>query len=139
MGLLGRRAKKDPKKKKDFTFIGDSCRIEGSLDVKGELVINGTVEGAIRCDTVSAGQSSKIKGKVRARNAAFSGVVECQVDVSEHLAITKTGKLTGSISYGTLSIEKGGILRGKSLKLDSKGTKVVSLDEIDILSQAKKD
>ena len=138
MGLLRRRTKKDPKRKHDFTFIGDSCRIEGSLNVKGELVINGKVEGTIRCDTVSAGRGSRIKGKIKARNATFSGAVECQVDVTEHLAIMKTGKVTGGISYGTLSIEKGGILRGKSLKLDSKGSKVVSLDEIDILSHATK-
>jgi cytoskeletal protein CcmA (bactofilin family) len=53
------------------------------------------------------------------------------VNVTEHLAIMKSGKLTGSVSYGLLSIEPGGVLKGKCLKLDAKSTKVVAMDGIE--------
>ena len=129
MGFLGIRTIKDPETKNSYTFIGESCRLEGTLEVKGELVVNGTVEGTIRCDTLLASHGSKIKGRIKARNATLSGTAESEVDISEHLAIMKSGKLTGSISYGTLSIEPGGGMSGKCLKLGSKGTNVVSLDE----------
>ena len=129
MGFLGISTIKDPEAKGSYTFIGETCRIEGSLDVKGELVINGTVEGTIKCDTLIASQGSKIKGRIIARNATLSGLVESEVDVREHLAITKTGKLKGNISYGTVSIEPGGMLSGKCLKVSAKDRKVVSLDE----------
>lgn len=131
MGFLGIRTMKGSETRHDYTFIGESCTIEGSLDVKGELVINGTVEGTIRCDTLLASQGSRIKGRIKARNATISGGVESEVNVSEHLAIMKTGKLTGSVSYGSLSIEPGGVLKGKCLKLDAKNTKVVALDGIE--------
>ncbi len=126
MGFLGIHTVKDPQTKKAYTFVGDSCRLEGTLEVKGELVINGTVEGTIKCDTLLASQGSRIKGRIKARNATLSGLVESEVDISEHLAVMKSGKLTGSISYGTLSIEPGGVLSGKCLKQNSKGNKVVS-------------
>lgn len=130
MGFLGIHRIKDPETRGGYTFIGETCRIEGRLDVKGELVINGTVEGTIKCDTLIASHGSRIKGRVKARNATLSGVVESEVHVLEHLAITKSGKLTGSISYGTVSIEPGGILSGKCLKASPRDTKVVSLEEI---------
>ena len=131
MGFLGRRTMKGPETRYDYTFIGESCSFEGILDVKGEVVVNGTVEGTLRCDTLLASQGSRIKGRIKARNATISGVVESEVNVSEHLAIMKSGKLTGSVSYGSLSIEPGGVLKGKCLKLDAKSTKVVSLDGIE--------
>jgi cytoskeletal protein CcmA (bactofilin family) len=122
---------KGPETRYDYTFIGESCTIEGSLDVKGEVVVNGTVEGTVRCDTLLASQGSRIKGRIKARNATISGVVESEVNVSEHLAIMKSGKLTGSVSYGSLSIEPGGVLKGKCMKLDAKSTKVVVMDGIE--------
>lgn len=134
MGFLGIHKIKEPGSKSSYTFIGETCRVEGRIEVNGELVINGTVEGTIRCDTLFASKGSKIKGRIKARNATLSGIVESEVEVSEHLAINQTGELTGSISYGTLSVEPGGILSGKCLKVDSKGTKVVALEQIGSVS-----
>ncbi len=134
MGFLGIRTIKDPETKNSYTFIGESCKLEGVLEVKGEVVVNGTVEGTIRCDNLLASEGSKIKGRIKARSATLSGIVESEVDISEHLAIMKSGKLTGSISYGTLSIEPGGTMSGKCLKLSPKDTKVVALDEMESFS-----
>ena len=134
MGFLRIHIIKDPETRKGYTFIGDSSRIEGSIKVKGELVINGSVEGTIKCDTLISSADSKIKGRVEARTATLSGIVESEVNVQEHLVITETGKLKGRISYGTLSLEPGGIISGECFQVKPESKKVIALDQLDSFS-----
>lgn len=116
--------------KEGFTFIGDSCRIDGAVEVNGRLVVDGIIEGTIKCDTLETGPNSRIKANIEASNVTIRGFIEGDVFVHEHLEVASTGAFMGSIAYGTLSIEPGGKLSGSVSKVDSKDQKVVSLDNL---------
>jgi cytoskeletal protein CcmA (bactofilin family) len=126
MGIV-RRKKAKSTKESGFTLIGDSCNIDGVINVRGKLVIDGSIEGTIKCETLVTGPSSKIKAQVNASNVTLRGFIEGDVYVQQHLNIASTGKLVGSVSYGTLSIEPGGKLDGKLSRLEAKDKKLIPL------------
>ncbi|MBW1980886.1 MAG: polymer-forming cytoskeletal protein [Deltaproteobacteria bacterium] len=115
--------------RKGLTFIGDNCKIEGRVEVQGELVVNGRLQGTVKCDTLHTGPSSHLEANIVAGNMFLSGRVEGETLVHQHLAITSTGVLSGKVSYETLSIESGGILNGDVLKKQMNSNKVLSLEE----------
>lgn len=136
MGFRTNRTIQSHEAQKGCTVLGDSCRLQGSLQVPGELVIDGIVEGSIKCDSLITTVTSKIKGTVDARTAVVSGTVEKEVTVQERLSITKTGKLSGRVSYGTLSIEQGGVITGECFKLENNSNKVLFLQGCEVPSRS---
>ena len=129
MGIL-KKWKVSSADKEGFTLIGDTCRIDGAIEVKGRLVVDGIIEGTIKCDSLETGPSSRINANIEADDVTIRGFMEGDVFVHKHLDVASTGNFKGSIAYGTLSIEPGGKLSGSVSKIDSKEPKVVSLDNL---------
>lgn len=129
--------RKQPKNKRDLTFIGTGCKVEGNIEVQGELIVNGRVEGSIRCDVLHTGPNSFIKAGVEAANVTLAGICEGEMHIYEQLTISSTGKLSGKVSYGTLSVESGGMLGGEIHKAEAKAKKVVAFDDFEECSQGE--
>ena len=124
-----RKGKKMSFEHKDRTIIGDSCKLDGRLETKGELVIHGTVEGTIKCGDLETGSNSNINAKVEVTNATINGVVQGEIISREKLTVAKIGKIIGKVSYGSLFIESGGVIEGEIRKLESKDQKLLTFNE----------
>jgi len=51
-------------KEKDVSIINKGCRLNGTLDFKGYLIVAGTVEGMLTAETVITEEGSIIKADV---------------------------------------------------------------------------
>lgn len=95
------------------TIIGKDTTITGTIDVKGPLRIDGTINGKVKCeDTVTIGSSGEIEAEVNCRNAAISGKITGNIVASEKVELLAKAEITGDIKTKSLVIEQGAIFCG---------------------------
>lgn len=102
------------------TLIGEGTVIEGNLHTQSSIRIEGRVNGDIECaGDVTIGEKGAAFSNVHARSVLNAGMIQGSVRVKDRLAITKTGKVFGSILVPSLHVAEGGILEGTS-RMDAK-------------------
>jgi len=105
---------KNDKKIDKTAIISQGVKINGDLDLKAKLHVEGEIEGKIDSITeISIGKDGKIKGELKAKkliiNGKFEGVAEC-----DEIEILNGGELKGNITIKNFIIESGGIFIGTS-------------------------
>jgi len=96
------------------TFFGRNSYFEGSFKTAGLLRIDGKFEGDIDVDgDIIVGKDGLVKGTVKAKNIEISGIVEGNINSSEQVKISSSGKLVGDIEVGSFVIEEKGVFDGK--------------------------
>ena len=112
-----------------MSIIGENCRLNGHMETPSTLILCGDFEGTITCNSLETGVGSKVSAKIIAGNIIISGFFEGEIVCHHALTVAKTGKVKGKISYGTLTVEPGGVIEGNTSRLESKEGKVRSLPE----------
>jgi cytoskeletal protein CcmA (bactofilin family) len=112
------------------TVIGRGTVIEGTVRVSGRVQVDGEIEGSLIAEGhVSVGPSGSIVGEVVADQLAVGGRVEGKVTVREHLHIAPGGSTRGELRYGSLQVDRGGVIDGSTLHGEGPNTPEASLDE----------
>jgi cytoskeletal protein CcmA (bactofilin family) len=97
------------------TVIGRGTLIEGTLRVSGRVQVDGAIDGMLVAEgPVSVGPSGSIIGEVVAHELAVGGRVEGKVSVREHLHVAPNGVCRGEVRYGSLQVDRGGVLDGST-------------------------
>jgi cytoskeletal protein CcmA (bactofilin family) len=126
---------KNPIKSMESTLISASCRLEGSIEAEGTLIVEGSVRGTIKCTSLEILENGRVDAKVEGENVTVAGDFEGEVICSRRLGILSTGKVLGELSYGTLSIESGGLLDGTLSKFKAEDTAIFPFHKEDNQSQ----
>ncbi len=93
--------------------INSDTTIEGSIKAKGNLRIDGTLQGDLICEgRVVVGKTGLIEGQIKCQNAEIEGTIKANIVVSELLTLKATAKLQGDIVTKKLSIEPGASFTG---------------------------
>ena len=95
-----------------FSVLATGTRITGDIAADTDLHIDGRIEGDIDCAALVQGEASEIRGTIKARTARVAGLVEGSIGAGE-LIILKSARITGDVSYDTLTIEQGARVEGK--------------------------
>ena len=106
--------KSNEKKKNSTLMIGEGVKITGNISADNEVIIQGSVEGDVECDSIHINQSGKINGNIKSKTMNIEGAAEGEVNVEDVLTIKSDGKLSGKICYGRIQIETGGQLSGET-------------------------
>jgi cytoskeletal protein CcmA (bactofilin family) len=97
------------------TLIGRGTLIEGTVRVSGRVQVDGAIDGMLVAEgPVSVGPSGSIIGEVVAHELAVGGRVEGKVSVREHLHVAPNGVCRGEVRYGSLQVDRGGVLDGST-------------------------
>lgn len=104
-----------------FSVIGPDVTIRGDIEASVDLHVDGRVIGDIACASLVQGDGSRIEGEVKAETARFSGEVDGSIEV-KNLVVLKSAKITGDVSYETLTIEQGAQVDGRFAPLGKKAT-----------------
>ena len=95
------------------TVIGPSIKVKGNFQGKGNIVIEGTLEGSLKTEAnLFVGPDAKVVANIESDDAAIHGEVQGNIKNKGYLAIGKNAKISGDIQYVEISIEKGAIISG---------------------------
>lgn len=95
-----------------FSVIGADVTIHGNVAATADLHVDGSVVGDIACASLVQGEGSRIEGAIKADTARLSGVIEGRIEATE-LVILKNARISGDVSYETLTIEQGATVNGR--------------------------
>jgi cytoskeletal protein CcmA (bactofilin family) len=113
-------------------YLGKQTLFEGKMTFEGVFRLDGKFEGEIfESGTLIVGETAIIKGKVGLDTIIINGQVEGDVHAKTRVEIHSTGKVYGSVSTPTLTINEGGILEGYCKMEDVPDQKEGALDLLD--------
>ena len=93
--------------------IGPQLVVRGRLDGKGDMRIEGVLEGEIELDgSVAIGPDGTVVGPLRAREIEISGEVHGHVQASGGVAIRAGGRVQGDVRARSIAIDDGASLHG---------------------------
>lgn len=95
------------------SVIGPDLTITGNLISKGEVQVDGIVEGDIHGSHVVVGETATISGGIIAEEVVIRGHVVGSVR-SKRVMLQATSQVEGDIYHQSLSIEQGAMFEGKS-------------------------
>jgi cytoskeletal protein CcmA (bactofilin family) len=95
------------------SFIGASTDVEGKIDAKGTLRIEGVFRGKVHADFVILCESAMIRGDITAKRITVNGKVEGNLRAQEIVEIKANGSLLGEIYAPKFSMAEGGVFNGK--------------------------
>jgi cytoskeletal protein CcmA (bactofilin family) len=95
-------------------IVGRDIFLSGEIKSCNKLVVEGSVEAALRdCQTVEIADAGLFRGSAEIDTADVSGRFEGDLTVRSRLVIRTTGRITGTVRYGQIEIERGGVISGQ--------------------------
>jgi cytoskeletal protein CcmA (bactofilin family) len=96
------------------TIIGKGTVIEGTLEVEGEIRIDGVVKGKIlSAESLTVGSDGKVEADLSTRVAVIGGSVSGNISASEKIELQAKSVVEGEITTKNLMVEEGAIFHGK--------------------------
>lgn len=104
-------------------YIGQGITLSGEIESCDHLVVEGTVEAALKgASVLEIAEAGAYFGTVDIDEATIAGRFEGDLTVRGRLTVKASGSITGSITYKELAIEAGATIDGKLSPLDAKAS-----------------
>ncbi|MBI4183812.1 MAG: polymer-forming cytoskeletal protein [Proteobacteria bacterium] len=100
------------------SIISADMRITGDLVSEGEIQVDGTVDGDIKCERLTIGENASVTGEVVAEDVTILGTVTGQIRARAVL-LAKTSRVSGDVVHDTLAIESGAYIEGYCRRLSA--------------------
>jgi cytoskeletal protein CcmA (bactofilin family) len=96
------------------TFIGADASIDGNIQFKGTIRVDGAVKGKIssKSGTVVVGEKAVVNAEVFVNVAVIMGELNGTIEAKERVEIYPPGRVGGDIHAPVISIEPGGVFNG---------------------------
>jgi cytoskeletal protein CcmA (bactofilin family) len=113
------------------SLIGISTTIEGNIQFKGGLRIDGHVKGNVIAEAdqpsmLVISEHAKVEGEVRVAYLVVNGEIVGPVHSFELLELQPKARITGDVHYKALEMHGGAVVSGK-LTYDDVGEPVLKL------------
>ena len=99
------------------SIIGEDLTITGNVVSKGEIQIDGVVEGDVQCGSLLLGDKSQITGGVIAEDVVVRGRIVGSVR-GLRVTLQAQSHVEGDIYHQSLAIEQGAYFEGKSSRAE---------------------
>jgi cytoskeletal protein CcmA (bactofilin family) len=99
-----------------LSFLGSEVTITGNIGGQGNLHIDGRVDGDVNCASLIVGHSGQVNGNITADDAKIAGTVTGTV-AAKVLTIEASARITGDLSYDSVSVETGAQVDGRVKRL----------------------
>ncbi len=96
-----------------ISFIAEDTRLVGDVQSNARLMVEGSVEGNIRCADLTISPSGRVVGDLQTVTVSVAGRHVGTVVAHKKLTIHATGSVEGSIVTRSLVIEEGGRVDGE--------------------------
>lgn len=95
-------------------IIGPGVSVKGEITSCNRLIVEGKIEAMLAdCPNVIIKEGGVFKGESTTEDADVQGSFDGKLVVQKRLLVRATGRVSGTISYGQLEIERGGKISGE--------------------------
>ena len=98
------------------SIIGEGLTITGNVASKGEIQVDGEIQGDIHCGSLLLGDTAQVVGDVIAEDIVVRGRV---VGSIRGVTLQALSHIEGDIIHQSLAIEQGAYFEGKSRRTDN--------------------
>ena len=95
------------------SVIGPDLSITGNLESKGEIQIEGEVQGDIHAGRIIVGERARITGSLLAEEIVIRGNVAGSIR-GNNVTLQSNSRVEGDVFHKSLAIEQGAFFEGKS-------------------------
>ncbi len=114
-----------------LSFIGPDVVVSGHLSTGAQVHLDGRVDGDVRCDVLVQGDSGVVAGNIVADEARIAGLVDGTV-TARLVTLEPTARVTGDVSYETLSIAAGARIEGRLTRRADTQDPVIPIRPVDL-------
>lgn len=119
-------------------IVGPNIKLQGAEITNCDiLVVEGRVEAAMNSKQIRIAEGGVFVGKAEIDVAEIGGLFDGELTVRDHIVIRATGQVKGTIRYGTITIEQGGVIVGDVGVLNASPARAHSLPAEEILSPVR--
>src|SRR5215470_2070222 len=99
------------------SVVGCGLSIRGNLESRGEVQIDGAVDGDVHAARIVVGQEARITGNLLADDIVVRGAVAGSIR-GKKVTLEAVSHVEGDIFHKTLAIERGAYFEGKSRRVE---------------------
>ncbi|MCB1443578.1 MAG: polymer-forming cytoskeletal protein [Methyloceanibacter sp.] len=100
------------------SIIGEDLSIQGNVSSKGEIQVDGQIQGDVHCGSLLLGDKAQINGSVVAEDVVVRGKVMGSIR-GLRVTLQSQSHVEGDIYHQSLAIEQGAYFEGKSRRSDN--------------------
>lgn len=119
--MFGRKQEDKPVKSSNIdSLIGENIKLIGKLEGKGNLRIDGTIEGDIDYQgDITLGETGRVEGNIICHNLIGAGYIKGNVIAEEGFTLLPTGSLIGDMEVKSLIIHESARFEGQCKMIPS--------------------
>lgn len=102
------------------SIVSADLAIEGNMTSTGEVQVDGSVSGDIRCKALIVGVKGSVTGEVVAQTVRLHGAIKGMVR-AKSVFLSSTARMAGDVEHESLAIEPGAYLEGHCRRLSEAG------------------
>ena len=111
-----------PSGRVQHSILSADTKLTGDLVSSGDVTVEGTIDGSIKCRSLTLCGQPTIKGTVEAETAHVSGTFTGELRANK-VILNKTAKMRGDIYQEVLEIHTGAEFEGKVARLPASQSK----------------
>ena len=115
----GASAARPPGEDPGALLIGGGVELKGRIGSCDSLVVEGTIESTIECRSIEIRASGTVTGEATVETATIVGRFDGDLVVTGCLTVHSGGRISGSVRYGEIEIERGAQIAGDVATVDS--------------------
>jgi len=133
---MWQRKKKRPcPQKRIDSLIGAGTVIHGNVTFSGGLRIDGKVHGNVVAangdpGTLVLGESARVVGEITVTHVVINGMVHGPLLAKEHVELQPKARVVGDVTYRTLEMHVGAVIRGRLIHAEPGTASVVELKRV---------
>jgi cytoskeletal protein CcmA (bactofilin family) len=106
----------NPERRIQHSILSADLRVSGDVISKGDITIEGAVDGNIECRCLTLAGEPEVKGSATAETVLLSGAFTGDIRARK-VILTRTAKLDGDIFSDNLEIQPGASFQGEVHRL----------------------
>jgi cytoskeletal protein CcmA (bactofilin family) len=99
------------------SIIGEDLSISGNVISKGEVQVDGQIEGDVHCGSLIVGEKAEITGGIVAEDVVVRGRVMGSIR-GVRVTMQASSHVEGDVFHKALAIEQGAFFEGKSRRAE---------------------
>lgn len=99
------------------SILSANLTVTGDLVCEGEIQVDGTIEGDVKCIKLTVGPTGTIRGSVVAETVSVQGAVSGEIR-GTNVDLTRSSRVFGDVLHDSLKIEPGALIEGHCRRVE---------------------